>query len=127
MRKGLIALLVAAAAALLISGCAAKDEKVSHGDFKGETVTISTGDFYEACDKWTPGEKINFVFKSSEPVSFDVHYHQQHEKQYAIEQTVTDTFEGSIIVETKDVYCCMWQNDNKKYVTLTYDMSIEKQ
>ena len=127
MKKGLVTLMVLGLAALLMGGCAAKDEKVSHGDIKGKTITIATGDFYEACDKWTPGDKVNISFKSSKPVGFDVHYHEKHQKTYAVEQTLADMYAGSIIVQSDETYCCMWKNDNPKYVTLTFDMNIEKQ
>ena len=130
MRKGLITLVIVAVAVLLTNGCATKDgEKPSHADIKGETITISTGDWYEACDKWSAGDKVNIAFSSSKPVMFEVHYHKvrSNEKIYAVEQTLVDKFEDSIIVESDEIYCCMWKNDNPKYVTLTYDMSLDKQ
>ena len=127
MRKGILALVIAGLAALLISGCAGKGEKAAHGDMKGHTIDIATGDFYEACDNWTPGDKVTFKFTSSAPVMFNVHYHQKHAKVYAIDQTVTDAFEGSFVVQSSDIHCCMWKNDNPKFVTLTYDMTVEKQ
>ena len=125
MKKSLLAIMLFAMATLLITGCATKEEKAAHEDIKGKKITISTGDWYEACDKWAPGTKVNLTFKSSQQVSFDVHYHKKHKKMFAIEQTMTDSFTGSFTVEGDDIYCCMWKNDNPKYVTLTYDMSLE--
>lgn len=127
MKKGLMLLGIVAAAALFMSGCAAKQEKAAHGDVAGKTTTIATGDFFEACDKWTPGDKVSFKFTSSAPVMFNVHYHEKHQKTYAIEQTLKDDFEGSFIVKSEDIHCCMWKNDNDNFVTLTYDMTVEKQ
>ena len=127
MNKGWISLIIVAMAALLINGCAAKGEKAAHGDAKGTAITIGTGDFYEACDSWAPGDKVSFKFTSSAPVMFNVHYHQKHAKMYAIEDTSTENYEGSFIVQSDDIHCCMWKNDNPKNVTLTYDMSVEKQ
>jgi len=69
---------------------------------------------------------VNFSFTSSKPVMFNVHYHEKHAKVYAVEQTLTDKFEGSFVVQNESVYCCMWENDNPKYVTLTYDMNVVK-
>ena len=127
MRKGLIVLAIVSFAALFISGCAAKEEKAAHEDIKGKTITIGTGDFYEACDEWTPGDKVNFSFTTTQPVTFNVHYHEKHAKMYAIEDTKVKEFGGSFVVESENIHCCMWKNDNSKYVTLTYDMSIDKQ
>jgi hypothetical protein len=127
MRKGLMVLAIVAFAALFLGGCAAKEEKAAHADIKGKTITIGTGNFYEACDEWTPGDKVNFSFTTTKPVTFNVHYHEKHVKKYTIKDTVVDEFGGSFVVESKNIHCCMWKNDNSKYVTLTYDMSVDKE
>ena len=114
------------AAALLMHGCAAKEEKAAHGDISGKSTDISTGDFFEACDKFSPGSTVNYSFTSSKPVMFNVHYHEKHAKVYAVEQTLADKLEGSFVVQSDAIYCCMWVNNNPKYVTMTYDMTIEK-
>jgi hypothetical protein len=126
MKKSLI-LFVIVAATLLIQGCAAKEESVAHGDIKGKSTDISTGNFFEFCDmdkKWKPGDTVNFSFVSSKPVMFEVHYHEKHAKVYPVEPTLTEKLEGSFVVESDAIYCGMWKNDNPKYVTLTYDMSL---
>ena len=125
MKKSLIVFVVVAAAALLIQGCAAKDESVAHGDITGNKSDIATGDFLEACEKFTPGATVNYSFTSSQPVMFNVHYHEKHAKVYAVEKTLTDKLEGSFVVQSDAIHCCMWENDNPKYVTLTYEMSVE--
>jgi hypothetical protein len=127
MKKTVIAFMLAATAVLLLAGCAAREEKAAHSDIKGKTITIATGEFFEACDNWTPGDRINFMFTSSKPVLFNVHYHAKHKKEYAIKDVVVDDFSGSFIVQTDDIHCCLWKNDNPKFITLTYDMSVEKQ
>ena len=127
MKKSIILLVAIAATALFMQGCAAKKDAGMSGSVMGKTIDIATGDFHEACNNWTPGEKVNVKFTSSQPVMFNVHYHAKHKKMYAIEQTMTDKFEGSFVVETGDTYCGMWQNNNDKYVTMTYDISVEKQ
>ena len=127
MKKGLISLVIVAAVTLLINGCATKDGSDAHSDTRGKKVTISTGDWYEACDKWTPGDKVNFSFKSSKPVMFNVHFHEKNVKKYAVDDVLVDEFGGSFVVQRDEIYCCMWKNDNPKYVTMTFDMSIEKQ
>ncbi len=125
MIKKVFSIVIILAAALLIGGCGTKEQKAAHGDIKGHTIDIATGDFYEACDKWKPGDKVSFNFTSTAPVMFNVHYHTKMAKKYAIEQTLVDTFEGSFIVQTDDIHCCMWENKNPSFVTLTYDMSVE--
>jgi hypothetical protein len=127
MKKSIIFLVAISVAVMIMQGCAAKNETMSHGDIMGKTVDIATGDFMEACNQWKPGDTVKISFTTSKPVMFNVHYHAKHKKMYAVEQTMTDKFEGSFVVETDDIYCCMWQNNNDNYVTMTYDMSVEKQ
>lgn len=125
MKKEMIVLLVIGAALLLINGCAAKDDKAAHEGIKGKKITIATGDFFEACDKWQPGAKVNFAFTSSKPVMFNVHYHEKHGKMYAVKDVMVDKYDGSFVVQSDNIHCCFWKNTNDKYVTMTYDMSLE--
>ena len=127
MKKTIISLAIVVTAALFIHGCAAKEEKATHGEISGNTTDIATGDFFEACDKFTPGSTVNYSFTSSKPVMFDVHFHEKHAKVYAVEKTLADKLEGSFVVQNDSIYCCMWENKNPKYVTMTYDMTVEKQ
>jgi hypothetical protein len=130
MKNSLISFVIVAAVLLLFSGCAAKKEMTAHGDVNPGNVTIAAGDFFEACDmdkKWTPGNRVNIKFSSSAPVMFNVHYHQEHVKMYAIAETMTDSFDGGFIVEGDGIHCGMWKNDNPEAVTMTYDISVGKQ
>ena len=130
MKKTVIASATVVLAALLLSGCAAKEEKTARADVMGQPMTIVPGDFLEECDmdkNWTPGARVSVNFTSSAPVMFNVHYHEKHAKMYAVEQTVTDHFEGSFIVQGEGIHCGMWKNDTDKDVTLTYNIGVEKQ
>jgi len=125
MKKSIILLVAIGMTALFIGGCAAKKDAAS-GNVRGKTIDVATGEFHEACNQWKPGDKVNITFTSSKPVMFNVHYHAKHKKEYAIEQTMTDKFAGSFVVESNEIYCGMWQNNNDKYVTMTYDIKVEK-
>ena len=128
MKKGLISLIIVAAAALLLSGCAAKDatDKAGMAGKESHTVSISTGDFHEFCEMWEVGDTVKFSFTSTKPVMFNVHYHVGHEKQYAIKDVLVDDFSGNFVVQNKEIHCGLWQNDNDKYVKLTYEMEVVK-
>lgn len=127
MQKKIISLLIFAAAALLIHGCAAKEESAKHEDMAGNTATITSGDFYESCDmekRWKPGTTVNYTFSSSKPVVFEIHYHEKHAKVYPVQPTLADNIEGSFIVESDAIHCCMWKNENPDQVTVTFNMSV---
>ena len=101
---------------------------ISKGALGLTRTTLDPCSIARDCLSRSAGDKVNIAFSSSKPVMFEVHYHKvrSNEKIYAVEQTLLDTFEDSIIVESEEIYCCMWKNDNPDYITLTYDMSMDK-
>jgi len=128
MRKDLLALSIVAMAALLINGCvAARKEKVSFEDITGKTIIVDTNGWHEDCDKVASGEILNLAFKSSKPGLYEIHYHQKNVRHDFRNQTLADGFKGTIKVQEEAVYCFMFLNKNPEPVTLTYDMSVEKQ
>ena len=128
MRKGQVALSIVAMAALLINGCvAAKKEKVSFENITGKTVIIKTGGWHEDCEKLAAGDTFNIAFKSSKPGLYEIHYHKRNETHEFTNQTLANGSKGSIKVQEDAVYCFMFFNKNKEPVTLTYDMSVERQ
>lgn len=130
MRKGLIALSIVALAALLINGCVtAKKEqkKVSFENITGETVVVKPGGWHENCDKVLAGETFNVAFKSSKPGLYEIHYHLRGEKHDYQAQTLADGYRGSIKAQEDAVYCLMFFNKSRENITLTYEMSVEKQ
>lgn len=130
MKKNVILLSIVIATAFVLQGCGAKEDSVMHEQMDGDTATIASGDFYEACDmekKWTPGTTVNYSFNSSKPVMFEIHYHEKHAKMYPVEPTLADNIEGSFVVKSDAIHCCMWKNENPDPVTVTFDMSVAGQ
>ena len=35
---------------------------------------------------------------------------------YSIKDTLVDEFGGSFVVESENIHCCMWKNDNQNFV-----------
>jgi hypothetical protein len=125
MKRNLLALLLTGLVVALLGGCAATDSGSSnHAEMKGKKVTISTGDFYEACDKFPLGATVEYSFVSTKPVLFNVHYHDKRIKVYPVEEELISEASGSFVVESKAIYCCMWENKNPKYVKITYNMNV---
>ena len=127
MKRNVLLIVLTGLIAVLISGCAAKDgESPTHDEMKGKKVTISTGDYFEACDLFSPGTTVEYFFTSTKPVIFDVHFHDKRSKKFAVDQQLTDNASGSFVVEKKAHYCCMWENKNAKAAKLTYGMQVKK-
>jgi len=127
MKKYLLVLLLTGLVVTMISGCAATDSgSPAHAEKQGKKVTISTGDFFEACDKFPLGATVEYSFTSTKPVLFNVHYHDKRTKVYPVEEQLTEEVSGSFVVDSKAIYCCMWENKNPKYLKLTYEMKVKE-
>ncbi len=116
-----IALLIAIAGLgmSLLNGCAATHKKTV-----GELISIEPNGFYEACDKWAPGQKVNYSFQTSAKVNFDVHYHTADGKEYPQKEDGVSKLDGSFVVDKEAIYCCMWANPHSKSVGLTYEFEV---
>ena len=122
-------IVLAGFAALFISGCAAtgtattaKPQHIDAG--MQEEVIIASSSFYEACDKLTPGQQVEYSFEISKPVNFNVHYHIAQEINYPVQKENIDSMSGVFTAEAKAMYCCMWSNKQPVPVSLTYDFRI---
>ena len=129
MKNDLILLVIAATAAIFISWCVATGQATaSHRKIMGKTISIKSGRWFEDCDKWESSDKINISFSSSKPVRFSVHYRQRRssENVAVVDESLTESYEGSIAVQNSGVYCFMWYNDNFEDIKLKYDMGVGK-
>jgi hypothetical protein len=101
---------------------------VSHRTIKGKTIAISSGSWFEDCNKWESSEMINIAFSSSKPVKFSAHYRKKRSTETipVVNESHADWYEASIPVQGDEVYCFMWHNDNFENISLTYDMSVRK-
>lgn len=126
MKKNLITLLVIFSASLIISGCAAQRgmETASSTEMESHTVTIAAGQFHEFCEQWGVGDTVKFAFTSNKPVVFNVHYHVDNVKHYAVNDVLTSDYSGSFVVQNKDIHCGLWQNNNDEYVKLTFNVEV---
>lgn len=124
--------LPAVAAALLMSGCAATEtattmkppQHIEGGQQQQEEVIIASSSFYEACDKLSPGQQVEYFFVVSKPVHFNVHYHTAEGIRYPVKEENIDSSRGTFTAEAKAMYCCMWSSKQPGPVSLTYDFKI---
>jgi len=123
-------IVLAGFAAMLFGGCAATETatnaKPQHIDAgqQQEEVIIASSSFYEACDKLSPGQQVEYSFAISKPVDFNVHYHTAEGVHYPVQKENIDSMSGVFTAEAKATYCCMWSNKQPVPVSLTYDFKI---
>ena len=72
-------------------------------------IEIAPYAMLEQCARLTPGDRLDYRYDSSEPVDFDIHYHEDNAvlAPTVREQSTTDsgTFEARIAQD----YCLLWQ------------------
>ena len=116
---------------LLFFGCATPEKtaitpKPQHIDAgqQQEEVVIAPSSFYEACDKLSPGQQVEFSFTVSKPVDFNVHYHTAEGMFYPVQEENVDSMNGGFTAEVKAIHCCMWTNNHPVPVSLTYNFKL---
>ena len=71
---------------------------------------IATGKMAEACFKLAKGERIRYAFKSSLPVSFNLHFHLGREVVMPVQVDRTPEESGTFAAPQTEDYCMMWTN-----------------
>jgi hypothetical protein len=111
---------------MLMNGCVAvKETSPEHAVSSGKKVTIAAGSFYEACDKWEPGQEVTYSFETSKAVDFNVHYHSHEGKVYPVKKDNTSSLAGNFEVQSAETHCSMWTNSQSSDVTLIYNFEAK--
>jgi hypothetical protein len=94
---------------------------------KTETLILSPNKVKEACFDLHKNQQIQFSFKASDPVKFNIHYHNNQDVIYPIGEQLTPEFKPTLFTSNSSQhYCLMWANQQAVSVTLTYTLnSIE--
>jgi hypothetical protein len=64
---------------------------------------------HEQCARLGPGDKFEYAFESSEPVHFNVHYHEGNTVVMPITRDETRNEAGVFPVLLEQDYCAMWE------------------
>jgi hypothetical protein len=106
--------------ALLVNGCSALQ-------IKDETsVTIKPSKLHEECMEMMPGDALLYSFKTSNPVDFNIHYHEAGNIIYPVSQKNSSGEQGKFSAVKEQTYCLMWTNVQPKPVNLTYTFTVKK-
>jgi hypothetical protein len=120
MLKTFLIVLVASFSAVLINGC-------SSIPWNSETaVTINPSKFHEDCIQLLPGDSLIYSFRTSDPVDFNIHYHENGKIFYPVSKKNVSDEKGKYTSGGKQFYCLMWTNHQKELVSLTYSYDVRE-
>jgi hypothetical protein len=78
----------------------------------------------EECVSLQPGQTLEYSFKSSAELSFNIHYHEQGRPIYLQEEKATVFKKGVLIPQKKDEFCLMWVNPGMEDIRLSYNTQL---
>lgn len=120
MLKIFITMLIACLSGFFISGC-------SSIPWNSQTaVTINPSKFHEDCIQLLPGDSLIYSFRTSDPVDFNIHYHENGKIFYPVSKKNVSDKKGKYNSGEKQFYCLMWTNPQKAPVSLTYSYDIRE-
>lgn len=89
------------------------------GQFAKE-MPVAPGKFVEVCEKLAAGSKVGWSFEASNPVDFNIHYHEGKDVHYPARKAQVTRDEGTLAATPPQTYCWMWSNKGKAPLTLQF-------
>ncbi len=111
---------------LVIWGCATLNVK------ERVEMTIDPSGSYEDCVELLPAQILEYSFKASKPVKFNIHYHGEKGIFYPISKDKISSWSGVIDVgkeryysKEQEYFCLMWDNPHSEHISLTYEYEVK--
>jgi len=78
----------------------------------------------EKCVNLQPGQKLEYSFKSSAELSFNIHFHQQGSPIYLQNEKDVVFKKGVLLPPKKSQFCLMWVNPGMEDIRLSYNTQL---
>jgi hypothetical protein len=75
-----------------------------------QTATIQPGQIEESCMAMAAGERLEFSFSANTGLDFNIHYHDDKEVHFPVNESALSEWKGVYIAPTGQHYCLMWTN-----------------
>ena len=96
------------------------------GQNKSDKVEIAPSDVLEKCLKMNPDQVLEYSFKASKPMAFNLHYHLIDETVFHVKEEAAERKEVFHPVKEQKVYCMEWKNSGEDTITLDYSYSVKE-
>ncbi|MCK5427526.1 MAG: hypothetical protein KAJ34_07500 [Thermodesulfovibrionia bacterium] len=123
---------------LVIGGCASLnvkktvETKIDSTMKEKMEITIDPHRSYEECVELFPNQILDYSFKASKPVKFNIHYHSEEGIFYPISKDNISDWKGVLHPEElqyysdeQEYFCLMWENPHSEYVSTSLKYNIK--
>ena len=90
------------------------------------SITLPVKRYYEKCLDLRESQKLQFGFDSQAKLSFNLHYHQQGELNYLVQEESIDELEYTFQPEKRGYFCLQWGNSRKEKVEMSFHFEVLK-
>jgi hypothetical protein len=99
--------MLAAAAVLVAYGCATAP---ANPDRRSATnVALAPYALHEECVAMRPGDRLDYRFRSSVPIAFNIHYHEAHAVVMPVQRDAVTADSGIYQPVLAHDFCLMWE------------------
>ncbi len=84
--------------------------------------TIAAGQFVELCGKLPADKTFSWDFDVSQPVDFNVHYHEGKDVVFPAKLSAVKTARDTLNTKIQQDYCWMWSNTSTAPATLSVNL-----
>ncbi|MBI5742086.1 MAG: hypothetical protein HZA16_15415 [Nitrospirae bacterium] len=116
----------------LLSGCAANQGmKGEQANAIKNRLALAPAGSHEECVVLKKGQVMVYKFISSKPVDFNIHYHSKGDVQYPVSKNEITEYDGTfdpeksrIDVPDEETFCMMWENQDMRQLSLSYECVV---
>ena len=72
--------------------------------------SVAASKFVEICENLPKDAVVNWQFKASAPLNFNIHFHQGKDVAFPEKQEGVSELQGSLVAQSREDYCWMWTN-----------------
>lgn len=109
----------------ILTACLVSLPLIASAEVKIDNSVIEPNKAHEVCMKLDEGQKMEYSFKSSKSMSFNIHYHEDDKVNFPVEEHLTDSDTNSFTSPIAHGYCMMWTNKNEEAVELNVEYEIQ--
>lgn len=101
-------------------------QRFSQMDSAHIEITLAASGIYEECALLFPGQIMEYAFKSSKPVEFNIHVHKGDQVINFVSHKEVSIKKDSFYHEKKEIYCLMWNNTQTQTIDVVYQFQIHE-